>query len=332
MVKNKIRISIILTAIAAVFALTASAQDAKDKTMTGTPVMWEKVDVAQQDLFHGTSGETPKFGTVTFVEEQKGGHSTKYRVKDSEGRVWVAKIGDEAQSETAAVRLLSALGYRTEINYLVPKLTIAGKGTFNNVRLEARPSDVKRLDPWDWGKNPFTGTRELQGLKIMMAFLNNWDMKSANNVVLKTGSELQYVVSDLGVSFGKTGNNGLPVFWRAGRSRNMPDEYAESDFVKELDKGEIKFVFNGKNMGELSDVTVEDGRWLADLLNQLSDKQIEDAFRAANYSSADVALLSRSVKSRIRALDLATRGIDAAGTEAAASEATKAREQLKEDK
>jgi len=297
------------------FTVAVAGQDAakKDeakakKEMTGTPVMWEKVDIAAQDVYNGPAGKMPDIGTVTFVSEEKGGHSTKYRIKDASGGTWVAKIGDEAQPETAAVRLLSALGYKTEINYLVPKLTIPGKGDFTNVRLEARPDNVERLDQWDWSKNPFTGTKEFQGLKIMMAFLNNWDMKSANNVILKNGDQLQYVISDLGVSFGKTGNNGLPVFWRAGRSRNMPDEYAEAEFIKELKSGKIKFVFNGKNMGLLNDVTVADGRWLADLLIQLSDQQIVDAFRAANYSDADVKLLSQSVKQRIRSLDLATQG------------------------
>ena len=78
---------------------------------------------------------------------------------------------------------------------------------------------VKRNDEWKWSKNPFKGTNELQGLKILMAFLNK-DMKNSNNVVLETGGERQYVISDLGVSFGKTGSNNLPLFWRIGRSRN----------------------------------------------------------------------------------------------------------------
>jgi hypothetical protein len=305
---------VLLPLFVALFALPAIGQDAPDKNKDqdsaakGTPIMWEQVDIAQQDLYNGPAGPLADLGEVTFVSDQKGGHSTKYRIKDSVGRIWIAKIGDEAQPETAAVRLLAALGYKTEINYLVPKLTIPGKGDFTNVRLEARPENVKRLDSWLWHKNPFRGTRELQGLKILMAFLNNWDMKSANNVILQTDDQLQYVVSDLGVSFGRTGNNGLPVFWRVGRSRNVPPEYAESDFVKGLEKGEIKFAFNGKNMGELNDITVADGRWLADLMMQLSDKQIEDAFRAANYSDADIKLLAQSVKRRIRALDLATRG------------------------
>ena len=49
--------------------------------------------------------------------------------------------------------------------------------------------------------------------------------------------------------------------------------------------------------------------WLADLLLQLSDKQISDAFRAANYSNEDVNLLTTAVKNRIAALDSATREV-----------------------
>jgi len=291
-------------------------EEVKEAKKTGTPILWEKVDVASQDTFNGPGGEEmkPDLSSITFVEEEKGGYSTKYRLKDGAGHTWIAKVGNEAQSETAAVRLLSALGYKTDINYLVPSLTIPGKGTLTNVRLEARPHDEKRLDMWSWKDNPFKGTREFQGLKIMMAFLGNWDMKEANNVILKSkgGDELYYAISDLGVAFGKTGSNGLPVFWRVGRSRNEPEQYAETEFIKNVKNGKITFNFNGKNDGSLGGVTREDGRWLADLLVQLSDKQIEDAFRAANYSDADTATLTQAVKERIRALDLATAPVNLA--------------------
>jgi hypothetical protein len=317
MIKGEIKMYLKIKNAAAVIALVAAAaagvsaqkKDDKAEKMTGTPVMWEQTTVAGKDLLLGPGGEEmkPDVSKVVFVEEEKGGYSTKYKIRDAAGHTWVAKTGAEAQSETAAVRLLWALGYKTEINYLVPELTIPGKGSFTNVRLEARPDDVKRLDQWQWNNNPFKGKRELQGLKIMMSFLNNWDMKNANNVILKRGDELQYVISDLGVSFGKTGSNGMTLFWRFGRSRNEPDQYAESDFVKDIKNGKIKFAFNGKGMELFNDITIDDGRWLAALLNQLTDKQIEDAFRAANYSDADVALLTQGVKSRIRALDLATR-------------------------
>jgi hypothetical protein len=312
MAKGRFRNSLLIL-LSLLLTVGTSAQE-KQKTavkMTGTPIMWTATDIASTDTFIGPGGEEmkPDLNKIEFMREEKGGYSTKYRIRDGSGKVWVAKVGAEAQSETSAVRLLSALGYHTEINYLVPELTIPGKGTFKNVRLEARPDDVERLDRWRWKESPFKGTKEMQGLKIMMAFFNNWDMKDDNNVILKKGDHLHYVISDLGVSFGRTGKNSLPLFWIMGRSRNEPNEYAEADFIRDVKSGKIKFEFNGKNRDLLSDITSEDARWLVERLNQLSDKQIEDAFRAANYSDEEITVLTDSVKRRIRALDLATQGI-----------------------
>ncbi len=289
----------------------AQKKDKKVDKMTGTPVMWTANDVASVDTLAGPGGEEmkPDLSKIEFIRQETGGYSTKYRIRDGAGKVWVAKVGAEAQSETAAVRLLSALGYHTEINYLVSEISIPGKGTHKNVRLEARPDDVERVDRWRWKKSPFNGTPQMKGLKIMMAFFNNWDMKDDNNVILKKGGHLHYVISDLGVSFGRTGKNSLPLFWIMGRSRNEPTEYAEAEFVRDVKDGKIKFEFNGKNRDLLKDISPDDARWLVERLNKLSDKQIEDAFRAANYSAEEVDLLTDSVKRRIRALDLATQGI-----------------------
>ena len=297
---------VLITAI----ALFVSAEAQKKPTAADNgarPVMWERVNVRQQDLYMGPGGREmlPDLSRITFLKEETGGFSKKFRLKDGSDRTWVAKIGLEAQSETAAVRLLSAIGYKTEINYLVPKLTIPGKGTFSNVRLEARPDNVDRGKEWRWGHSPFEGTKQMRGLMIMMAFLNNWDMKSANNVILKTPTERQYVISDLGVSFGKTGSNGLPLFWRIGRSRNNPDDYAAAKFVKGVEKNRVKLVFNGKNRSRMKNFTTADARWLSELLNQLSASQIMDAFRAANYSRSNIDKLTRAVRNRITDLDRA---------------------------
>ncbi len=295
----------------AAFALLVSVAAAQKKAdmggRAGNAVIWESVNIKNQDLFLGPGGSAmqPDLSRISFISEQKGGYSKKYKIKDGSGAIWVAKIGLEAQSETAAVRLLSAIGYKTDINYLVPKLMIPGKGTFFNVRLEARPDDVDRKGEWKWGDNPFEETREYQGLKIMMAFLNNWDMKKANNVILKKGNERYYAISDLGATFGKTGSNPLPLFWRIGRSRNNPEDYSKAKFVKGISNNKVKLVFNGKNRSQMGDITVSDVRWLADLLIQLSDMQIRDAFRAANYSQRDVDLLTHTVQYRIAELDRA---------------------------
>jgi hypothetical protein len=276
----------------------------------GNALMWEPGDIKSRDLYFGpgTAAGVPDLSRITFINSEKNGYSQKYKIKDGSGRTWIAKVGLEAQSETAAVRLLWAIGYKTEINYLVPKLTIPGVGDLKNVRLEARPDHLTRMDEWEWNNNPFLGTKQLQGLKIMMSFINNWDMKNANNQVIRDGSRLEYVISDLGVSFGKTGSNGSKLFWRIGRSRNAPNDYYKSGFIKGVKDGHILFAFNGKNMGLLKDITTEDGRWLADLLLQLSDEQIHDAFRAANYSDSDVRMLAFTVKRRIADLDRVSAG------------------------
>lgn len=281
------------------------------QTSSGKPVMWEKVDISQRNLFDGPGGkqQQPDLSNITFIKEEKGGSNKKYRVKDGAGQIWVAKIGREAQSETASVRLIWGLGYKTEINYLVPSLTIPGKGTFSNVRLEARPENIDRQERWKWKQNPFSNTNEFQGLKIMMAFLNNWDLKGeSNNIILfdKKERELQYVVSDLGATFGKVGSNRLPIFWRLGRSRNNPVHYSNNKFIEGIKNGRIKFSYKGRMNGLFKDITLEQGRWLADLLLQMSDEQIEDVFRAANYSPQDIKLLAQTVKIRIADLDRVT--------------------------
>ena len=286
----------------------AEAQKKRAKAKEGVVpqnVLWSPVDVTRQDLFLGPGGVSmqPDVSRITLVKEEKGGYSKKFRIKDGSGNTWVAKIGNEAQPETSAVRLLSAIGYKTEINYLVPNLTIPGKGSFTNVRLEARPADVQRGQQWYWGKTPFEGTHQMKGLMLMMAFINNWDMKSANNVILKQNGVRQYVISDLGVAFGKTGSNSLPLFWRIGRSRNNPGDYAKATFISSIKGNRVKVRFNGKNRSRMNNFTRADARWLAELLTQLSDRQIRDAFRAANYSRSDVDLLSRAVRRRIQELN-----------------------------
>jgi len=265
--------------------------------------MWtEPTDISSRNLLLGAGGESmmPNIRQITFIEEKKGGYSTKYRVRDASGNEWVAKLGKEAQPDTAANRLLWAIGYETEIAYLFPNLTIVGKGRFENVRLEARPKDVKRTGPWKWEENQFKGTPELQGLKIMMVMINNWDMKDDNNEILASKSDnaddrLRYIISDLGGSFGKTGGV-------ISRSRNKPSDYVKATFIEKVSGNDIDFKYSGKNKKLFENLTVENARWLSKLLTQLSDEQIKDAFRAANYSSEEVDLLSQSLKDRINEL------------------------------
>ena len=317
-------LSVILLFVVAALHSPATLAEKKSKKkqalmQRGAPVLWrEPGDIRARNLLTGPGGAAmrPVLRKVTFIEQEGGGYSLKYRVRDGAGREWVAKVGKEAQSETAAVRLVWAAGYMTEINYLAPCVRIVGApappaevercrdGSFANVRFEARPKQVKRLGEWKWDENPFAGTRQLQGLKTLMALLNNWDLKDSNNALLYVPDggrgQLQYVISDLGATFGKTGS--LPLFWRITRSRNNPEDYSETKFIDGVRDGLVDFRYGGKNRGLLKDIRVSEARWIGQLLSRLSDRQIADAFRAANYTPSERRLLTEAVRARINQL------------------------------
>lgn len=288
-----------LTAVSAVAQKNEALPDLKK-------VLWESVNISERDLYWGPGGQEmkPVLEKSQYIGRQTGGNNLKHRIKDGAGREWVVKVADESQPEIAAVRLLWGIGYKTEIDYLIPKLEITKVGNYRNARFEARPENIKRLDRWSWTDNPFVGTNEFEGLKIMMAMLNNWDIKDENTVILQDGDKLHYVVSDLGSSFGKLAKESGG---RSGRSVNKPEHYAGSKFIKQVRDGMIEFDYRGKADFLIKEVKVEHGRWLADLLLQLTDKQIEDAFRAANYKDEDVKLLAEAFKARIKELDAATK-------------------------
>jgi hypothetical protein len=297
---------LILLTFAFLFALSNSEAQAKTKKAKeiprGVSILWNApADIRSRNLYLGPGGARmkPDLRRIKFIEEVKGGWSKKFRISDAAGREWVAKVGKEAQSETAAVRLVWAAGYETEVNYLVPRLTIPGKGTFENVRLEARPNSEKRLDEWKWKENPFVGSRELQGLKVMMLLLSNWDIKDSNNEIIsvKGTNKLRYIISDLGATFGKTGN--LPFFWRITRSRNNPEDFRNASFVEDVEGDLVDFRYSGKQREIFEDITVDQARWIGGWLSRLSREQIRDAFRAANYTAEEERLLTEAVLDRI---------------------------------
>lgn len=312
----------LLTAALVIFVSLGSAfgqkkADKKEKQVppNATAVLWKDPgNIASKDLFLGPGGEAmkPDLSRVTFVKVETGGFSTKYRVRDGKGRTWVVKVGQEARPETAAVRLAWAVGYPTEVNYLYPCVHIVGapqphkeayrceKNGHANVRFEARPSDVKRLENWSWKQNPFMGKPELNGLIVLMSLLNNWDLKDDNNKILLANGdggqpELHYIISDLGATFGKTGGF-------LSRSRNEPEDYVKAKFVEGVDGGRVRLNYNGKQTDLMSNLSVKDAKWIGGLLAQLTDQQLEDAFRAANFKPEEIQMLTQAVRQRINEL------------------------------
>ena len=138
----------------------------------------------------------------------------------------------------------------------------------------------------------------------MMALLNNWDIKDANNKILlvrnETGNELRYIISDLGATFGHSGST--PIVWRFKRSRSNPAKYAQAGFLDVVKDDFVYFNYAGKRGSLFGDISTEDARWIGNWLSLLSDLQIRQAFVAANYTPSEVDTLTNEVKTRIKEL------------------------------
>lgn len=307
----------------------ASATDAAPASTNVARVLWrDPGDVSGLDVVNGSGGRanapdpTLRFD---FVSEDVADTSPKFEVRDAHGVIWKAKLGEEARPETAATRLLWVAGYLTDQDYYLSALTVNGlpklrRGSqlvtagnvIHGVRLERKPADSRKLGQWDWFSNPFVGGRELNGLRVMMLLLNNWDLKAVNNAVYDEGGALRYVVSDLGATFGQGGN-------AMQRSKSSPVDYAATTFIERVTASSVDFTLHSRpfflwiinppnyrsrtRMEQLSrDIPRTDAAWVGVQLARLSDSQISDCFRAAGYSDGEVEVLARVVRRRIAEL------------------------------
>lgn len=314
----------------------AQQQDGGSIAHSAPAVLWsDPGDIKARDLFYGPGGKQrqPQL-PVKFVSEDRKGASPKFDVTDSSGKKWRAKLGAEAQPETVATRLLWAVGYVSNENYFFPDLMVAdlplnlhrGKefiapdGHVRKVRLQRHPGGdgkkSKKAGNWQWRHNPFYGTREFNGLRVLMALISNWDLTTDNNAIREDrDGRMLYEVSDVGASFGKTGRS-----YSETRSKNNLPAYEKSRFIARVTPDYVDFnfpthppllyVFDLKLYWDLvgprwigRHIPLHDVKWIASLLAQLSPGQIHDAFRAAGYTPAEVERYSSAVEARIASLN-----------------------------
>lgn len=317
----------------------AQKSNGEEAEKEGTPVLWSDPGaVSGRDLRYGPgSQELAPQAPFTFVEEDMSGESPKFDVKDAQGIEWRVKLGPEAQSETVATRLVWAVGYFAEEAYYLERAEVIGlpklsRGreyqgrdlkTVYGARFEPRREGVKRGKDWDWNDNPFRDTRELNGLKVVMILLNNFDARSANNRIFHVRNqagetEARYTVSDLGATLGKSDGLG------GKRTKNNLKDFLSTRFVTGTeDNGRIvEFDYDTrptklgmfsvlyppyyrgevKKEKSMRGIPTEHERWIGSLLSQLTDEQLRDAFRAANYNRPTMEGYVRALRERINQL------------------------------
>jgi hypothetical protein len=280
----------------------------------------------------GGSEQMPK-APYRFLEEHSSGSQPCVSVIDANGRRWRVKWGQEVQPETFAVRLAWACGYFAEITHLIPSGTIEGAGTlaraascldangcFIDARFELDDPAVEKLfeeHSWSWTDNPFVGTPELAGLKILLMLISNWDNKDQRDVargsntaiyvtrVSRWRREAQYLIVDWGGSMGRWGGNVVTRGrWdAAGFAAQTPQ------FVTGVTNGFVQFGYTGQRTADArSSIRAEDVAWLNRYLGRITDDQLRAALDASGATSEETQSFAASLRERITQLQSVAAG------------------------
>lgn len=289
-------------------------------------VIWrDPGDVPALDMTAGPGGPdgapAPPF---RFVEEHSNGSQPCVSVTDARGRLWRVKWGDEVRSENVAVRLAWACGYFAETTYFVAEGRIEGADglqraracigddcRFAEARFELEDRAVRKMfeeHSWAWNDNPFVGTRELHGLKVLVMLLSNWDTKDRRDVARGSNTaifehrisrwrhEARYLITDWGGSMGRWGGN---IVTR-GRWDPAGFEAQTPQFVTGLDGETVSFGYAGQRTADVSSgIRVNDVSWLYGYLGRITDRQLREMLAASGANEEEVSAFARAMRDRI---------------------------------
>jgi hypothetical protein len=308
--------------LAAAKGVSAAAPDSVDS------IIWqEPANIESRELFYGSGGpERMPQPPFVFLKEDMHGTNPKFSVVDANGVKWKVKMGIEARPEVAASRLVWAVGYFTRDFYLIPKMKvenlpphlkrgrqyIASDGTIANARLKRMDHHDGKAEIWKWRSNPFENTKEFNGLRVLMALINNLDIKDENNEILRKNSRNIYIVTDLGSSFSAR-------LWPPGKKGNLKS-YKRSKFIRKINAKTIDVniptgpaVYDpyhlGWSIGRIPsrwfgrNIPRSDAAWIGGMLARLSPNQIRDAFRAGGYSTEEIEGFTQQLLERIEQLN-----------------------------
>lgn len=280
-------------------------------------VLWrDPGPIASRDLFwgNGSDARAPK-PPFTFVEEKTSGATPKVVVTDARGEAWDVKFGHESHAEVAAGRILWAFGYPVEEMYFVAggridgakDLKRAGKdikadGSFAGARFERRDPTMVEGEGWAIASNPFTGSKEMSGLLILFALINNWDTDLAKNqavyaVTTGSGVEQWYIADDIGASFGRF-DPGSPIKWNL-------EEYRKDTLIARVEPDAV--VLNYRAYGTPpTRIPIEHARWFAAMAAQLTRDQVRRAFEAAGTPAGEIDGFVDVFMSKLREIKMVT--------------------------
>jgi len=285
----------------------------KPNVQSSVGQLWhEPANVSSRDMQYGVGGPALAAGDgpYTLVSVDRAGASRGYDVKDSRGRRWSVKLGDEAQPEVVTSRILWAIGFHQDPIYFVKEWRFAsGDEPTPPARFRLERESTEVAGDWSWRENPFIGTRPFAGLLVINLLLNNWDWKTNNNKIYAVIDDQgnvrrEYVVRDLGAALGSTTTYPRWLQWTHMRgivqgTKNDLRGFEKQRFIKDVDGDRVSFDYKGIHQDLLHLIKPADVMWTCQLLAELTDKQWSDAFSAAGYDRAGASRYIAHIKSKI---------------------------------
>lgn len=169
--------------------------------------------------------------------------------------------------------------------------------------VQIKNPDEENIGPWDFGQLGHEHLRELRGAGLLAAWLGWFDSRFENTRlrVVRSGHriELKHVFSDLGGGLGKSvGWSG----WQGESAAEFPDTFTEPEIVQ--GKGRMTIPFRVVNFRPIENtpafkaMTIDDARWMARMIKQLSEEQIAAALRASGFDEVNVETFCSKLLSR----------------------------------
>lgn len=294
----------------AIAGLIACTTTAVKSTLPGRPTAAQLAELWVQpergrDLFNGVGGSrlAPDPSAVyTVIDMKRTGFSRGYTVTGPNDREWSVKFPPEAGPEVTASRILWGIGYHQPPIYYLAQWNAAHAPSPNPqfpARFREKSANLHGLEAkesWSYYRNPFVGTREMNGLLVVHAMLGNSDLKDQQNVIYELkeafdGAKRWYVARDLGQSFGRTGVIDAP--------RGDPEVFEQTPFILGVEKGKVQFDYRGRHRVLFENISPADVRWASERLRALTDQQWRDAFRAGGFAPPVADRFIRRMKQKI---------------------------------
>jgi hypothetical protein len=293
-------------------------------TQSGLPIVWRDPGAVETLDFVGGPGgreQAPK-PPFTFIEEDRTGSNPKIKVMDANGVKWSVKWGSEVNAEVFASRIAWAAGYFVEPSYFVASGKIGGvkklgrakkyvnsDGNFTDARFEMKEKGITKLDDkqsWQWDRNSLVGTREFNGLKIIMMLVSNFDNKDVRDLGRGSNTaifqypvgdtvESRYVVTDWGGSMGKWGGVFSREKWDCkGYAQQTPE------FIKGVKGGFVVWGWSGQHTKDGAEgISGSDMKWLLQYIGRISDEQIRVGLKASGATQEESQCFTKALRDRI---------------------------------